>query len=649
MRVHMASDSDDPSNPRRAVALFVGSTWIVSVLLAWVLLQTTLLQHPANHLDHAECLRGFRLLLVIFSVSAGLIGLLAMRWLPGVVQRETDRVYSEFVERTSEGILLIQSDSLAILQANNAVCELLGRTNGELGERTLPEVLPMSPAAVISLRGLMGRARVHLGEVPHSVAGRARHLELLASQMMWRGSDVICVMMRDVTARRTEEERTRHMAFHDQLTGLPNRACFQARLTATLAQTRHRGEVLAVAFVDIDQFKAVNDTVGHDAADRLLIEVANRLREGVRGGDVVARQSGDEFLVLLPRLAGRDDAAAFAERLLGVFRAPFLLEGREFSLTCSVGMALFPDDGDDAADLVKHADVAMFQAKEAGRDGWQLYDATLRERSAQLVETRAALTHALERNELVLHYQPQVDLQTGEIIGVEALIRWMRDGRMVPPMEFIPVAEQTGLIAPIGAWVIDEACRQAAQWQSEGLPPIRMAVNLSARQFFNGGVVEAIDRALALHGLDPQWLEVEITESLAMKNAEVACRVLEQLRERGVTVALDDFGTGYSSLAYLRQFPIDRLKLDRAFLAGAATDPEQRALVGAIITLAHAIRLEVVAEGLETGAQLSMLVGQGCDIGQGFGLSRPVEANVVASMIAERAHLTGRLRVSRVA
>jgi diguanylate cyclase (GGDEF)-like protein/PAS domain S-box-containing protein len=645
----MPSRDEDPNNPKRLVAVFVAGTWTASVPLAWVLLQTTVLHHPANHLDHPECVRGFRVLLVTFAVLAGLVGLLVMRWLPGLVQRETDRVYSEFVERTSEGILLVQADTLAIVQANPAVCALLSRTSEELGLRTLPEVLPMSPAAVISLRGLMGRSRVHLGEVPHTVAGRARHLELLASPMSWRGTDVLCVVARDVTARRTEEERTRHMAWHDQLTGLPNRACFQARLATTLAQTRNRGEVLAVAFVDIDQFKAVNDTVGHDAADRLLIDVATRLREAVRAGDVVARQSGDEFLVLLPRLAGREDAGTFAERLLGVFREPFMLEGREFSLTCSVGMAVFPDDGDDASDLVKHADVAMFQAKEAGRDGWQLYDATLRARSAQLVETRTALTHALERDELILHYQPQVSFHTGEIIGVEALIRWNRDGRMVPPMEFIPIAEQTGLIAPIGVWVIDEACRQAAQWQAEGLPPVRMAVNLSARQFFNGGVVDAVDAALARHGLDPRWLEVEITESLAMKNAEVARRVLEQLRERGVSVALDDFGTGYSSLAYLRQFPIDRLKLDRAFLAGAATDPEQRALVGAIITLAHAIRMEVVAEGLETADQLGVLLSQGCDIGQGFGLSRPLDAQQVGHLLADNAHLLNRLRVARVA
>ncbi|GDX78483.1 hypothetical protein LBMAG42_02940 [Deltaproteobacteria bacterium] len=591
----------------------------------------------------------FRRLLLGFAMASGALGIIAMRWLPRVFHRESDRLYSEFVERSGEGILLLQPDTLAISQANTAVGALLGRTPEELIAMTLPEVLPMSPAAVIALRGLIGDARAQLGEVPYGEGEARRHLDVIASQMVWRDQDAICVMIRDVTARHAEAERNRHLAWHDPLTGLPNRSAFQDRLRGALTEAAARGEVLGVAFVDVDQFKNVNDIVGHDVADRLLVDVATRLREGVRGGDVVARQGGDEFLLLLPNLGRRADAAGLAERVLAVFRSPFVVEGREIQLTASIGIAVYPDDGRDASELVKHADMAMFQAKEAGRDGWQLYDGAMRERTARLVETRTRLTHALERGEFLLHYQPQVDLRTGEIVGVEALIRWMCDGRMVPPMEFIPVAEQTGLIGPIGAWVIHEACRQAQAWQDAGLPPVRMAVNLSARQFLNGGVVEAVDRALSETGLDPRWLEVEITESLAMRNAEVACKVLESLQERGVTVALDDFGTGYSSLAYLRQFPIDRLKIDRAFLAGATNDPEQRALVGAIIMLAHAINMEVVAEGIESAEQFNMLLRDGCDIGQGFGLSRPVAAEEVGLLLANRELLVERLLVSRVA
>ncbi len=611
--------------------------------------EALLVRGEASRQLHAQALRIFRVLLVSFSVISGALGLLAMRLLPGVLLRESDRVYSEFVEKSGEGILLVQPDTLAIRQANSAVCALLGREAAELVALSLPEAVPLSPAAVIALRGLFGRATLSLGEVPYADADRARHLEIAASQMTWRDETVVCVVLRDVTARHSEAETNRHLAWHDPLTGLPNRASFQQRLRVAISNADQRQELLGVAFVDLDHFKDINDEVGHDVADRLLVDVARRLREGIRGGDSVARQGGDEFLLLLPNLASREDALGVAERASEVLRAPFHIDGREFTLTASVGLAVYPDDGVDALQLVKHADMAMFQAKEAGRNGWQLYDAELRARAKRAVETRARLVLALERSEFVLHYQPQVDLRTGELIGAEALIRWFCDGKMVPPNEFIPVAEQTGLIAPIGTWVIQEACRQARAWQDQGLPPIRVAVNLSARQFFNGGVVEVVEAALLESGLDPCWLEVEITESLAMKNTEVACRVLEELHRRGVTVALDDFGTGYSSLAYLRQFPIDRLKLDRSFLAGATTDVEQRALVRAIIALAHAIRMEVVAEGIETRDQLEMLDADGCDIGQGFGLSRPVPATEFAAILAAGGALTERLRVKRVA
>ncbi len=598
---------------------------------------------------HAGALRTFRVLLVAFAVISGGLGLLAMRLLPGVLLRESDRVFSEFVEKSGEGILLVQPDTLAIRQANGAVCALLGRESRELASLSLPEAVPLSPAAVIALRGMIGRATLSLGEVPYADTERTRHLEIAASQMTWGDETVVCVVLRDVTARHREAETNRHLAGHDPLTGLPNRVSFQERLRVAIGNAERRQELLGVAFVDVDQFKLINDEVGHDVADRLLVDVARRLREGIRGGDSAARQGGDEFLLLLPNLGRREDALGVAERVLEVFRAPFHVDGREFTLTASIGLAVYPEDGVDALELIKHADMAMFQAKEAGRDGWQLYDADLRARAKAVVETRSRLAHALEHNEFVLYYQPQVDLRTGELIGAEALIRWFCDGKLVPPNDFIPVAEQTGLIAPIGTWVIQEACRQARRWQDQGLPPIRIAVNLSARQFFYGGVVEVVEAALLDSGLDPRWLEVEITESLAMKNTAVACRVLEDLRRRGVTVALDDFGTGYSSLAYLRQFPIDRLKLDRSFLAGATTDVEQRALVRAIIALAHAIRMEVVAEGIETREQLDMLDVDGCDIGQGFGLSRPVPAAEFGAILADETALTERLRVKRVA
>ncbi|MBM4367680.1 MAG: EAL domain-containing protein [Deltaproteobacteria bacterium] len=613
--------------------------------------QPMMLEARAPRTMNAAATQLFHMLIVGYAVVSAALGLLALRLVPVMVDRESDRLYSEFVENSGEGLLLVELDTLKVRQANAAVLKLLARSGSELQSLTLPEVLPLSPAAAISLRGLLGRDRAQVGELPYRQGGEGKvvYLDVLASRMTWRDEDVLCVFVRDVSARHAEEARTRHLAWHDGLTGLPNRALFQDRLREALQTADSRGEVLGVAFVDIDQFKEINDTFGHDLADRLLVDAALRLREGLRGGDVVARQGGDEFLVLLPNLGARAEAGALAERLLALMRRPFNLDGRELHLTASVGVAIYPEDGHDAGELVKHADMAMYQAKEAGRDGYQLYNAQIAANTARLVDTRARLAHALDRNEFLLHYQPQVDLASGQIVGVEALIRWQRDGVMVPPMEFIPVAEQTGLIAPIGAWVLREACRQGRAWQQEGLPPLRMAVNLSARQFLNGGVQQAVDLALAQSGLEPGLLEVEITESLAMKNPEVARTVLAELRARGVTVALDDFGTGYSSLAYLRQFPIDRLKIDRAFLAGAARDGEQRALVAAIIQLAHAIRLEVVAEGVENGDQLSMLVHERCDIGQGFGLCKPVTAEQVATLVRSGLDLSTRLRPRSVA
>ena len=631
-------------SPRAVVARFVGVTWVLALVAAWVFLRFALPPPPPFGSTPS-----FQISFLLFASLSGALALWVVLAAPRIFQGTSDQLYSDFVERSGEGILLVKPDTLSIAQANAAVCVLLGRASETLLSRRLSDVIPLSPLTVVTLRGLRGSGRAQLGEVPYHEDGLLRHLDVTATCMIWRGREAICVIIRDVTMNHVEAETNRHLAWHDVLTGLPNRGLFQERLGAALRVAELREQVVGVAFVDIDQFKNVNEVVGHDVADRLLIDVADRLREGVRGGDLVARQGGDEFLLLMPNVGRREDAGGVAERVLALFRRPFLVEGREIQLTVSAGIALFPEDGRDASELVKHADMAMFQAKEAGRDGWQLYDPAMRERTARLVETRTRLVHALERGEFLLHYQPLVDLRSGQIVGGEALLRWMCDGRMLPPAEFIPVAEQTGLIGPIGTWVIREACRQAKEWQDAGLAPVRMAVNLSVRQFLNGGVLEAVDAALLASGLDPKWLEVEITESLAMRNPEAARSVLEALRRRGVTVALDDFGTGYSSLAHLMDFPIDRLKIDRAFLAGATTDRQRRALVCAIIELAHAIQMEVVAEGIESAEQFAMVSMDGCDMGQGFGLCRPVVADDVAALLANGERLLERLVGSRVA
>lgn len=645
----MTSPKPSSLSPRAVVARFVVVTWAMGLIAAWVFLWFALPGDPGGVHSGGQNTPRFLPIFLLFASLSGALALWVVSAAPRVFQGTRDRLYSEFVQRSGEGILLVEPDTLNISQANHAVGELLGLRSETLLSRRLSDVLTLSPLTMLHLRGLRGSGRAQLGEVPYHEGGLLRHLDVTATCMIWNGKDAICVIIRDVTANHFEAETNRHLAWHDLLTGLPNRALFQERLRAALPVAESRGQVVGVAFLDIDEFKNVNEAVGHDVADRLLVDIAGRLCEGVRGGDLVARQGGDEFLLLMPNVGRQDDAARVAERILAIFRRPFLVEGREIQLTVSAGVALFPEHGRTAPELVKHADIAMFQAKEAGRDGFQFYDPTMRERSVRLVETRARLVHALERGEFLLHYQPLVDLRSGQIVGVEALLRWMCDGRMLPPADFIPVAEQTGLIGPIGAWVIHEACRQAKEWQDAGLAPVRMAVNLSARQFLNGGVLDAVDAALRDSGLDPKWLEVEITESLAMRNPEVARSVLQALRERGVTVALDDFGTGYSSLAHLMDFPIDRLKIDRAFLSGATNDVQRRALVCAIIDLAHAIHMEVVAEGIESADQFTMVSVDGCDMGQGFGLSRPVVAEDVAALLANGELLVGRLVGRRVA
>ncbi|MFZ5475474.1 MAG: putative bifunctional diguanylate cyclase/phosphodiesterase [Myxococcota bacterium] len=440
------------------------------------------------------------------------------------------------------------------------------------------------------------------------------------------------------------EDQVRRRAFRDPLTGLPNRALFSERLAGMLAAERDGRPGVAVAFLDLDGFKDVNDTYGHDVADRLLVSVASRLEGGVRGNDFVARHGGDEFLVLAPGVHTPDGVRALAERLIGALAAPFVLDERELHLSASVGIAVSPEDGADAATLVKHADLAMYEAKEAGRGGWIRFDPSLDARAGRTLHLRGRLAGALAAGELRLEYQPQVDATTGRIVAVEALVRWHTPERVILPGEFVPVAEQTGLIAPIGAWILRRACADAMAWSAAGLPPIRVAVNVSTRQFRDEAIVGQVREALAATGLPASRLELEITESLAMREPELARRALELLKGEGLTVALDDFGAGYSSLANLRLYPFDRVKLDRAFLADG---PTAAPLVSAVVRLAHALGFEVVAEGVETAEQLALLREEGADALQGYLISRPVPADGIAELLKAGAPTEGRREYAR--
>ena len=444
---------------------------------------------------------------------------------------------------------------------------------------------------------------------------------------------------RDITERMRTQERLHFLAHHDALTELPNRVLFTDRLAHALAQARRRAGTLAVLFLDLDRFKVINDTLGHDVGDRLLQEIARRLRGCLREGDTIARLGGDECGILLEDLAGPADVSLVADKILAALHGPVRLDEHELHVTASLGIALYPGDGEDARTLLKHADVAMYRAKAAGGNCYQFYTADMTARASERLRLENALRHALDRDQLVLHYQPQVDLVSGRVIGVEALLRWRHpDFGLVPPLEFIPLLEEIGLIHDVGEWVIREACRQAMAWQSEGIHGIGMAVNLSAHQLLHRDVLKRVEQALAdsgyRHGLE--CLELEITESLLMENVDQTIDKLYQLNRMGIRLSVDDFGTGYSSLAYLKRFPIQVIKIDRSFVRDIASDPDDAAIVDSIIAMAHALKMEVIAEGVETPEQLAYLKARGCDAMQGYLFSRPLPADEVRAKLQER-------------
>jgi len=449
---------------------------------------------------------------------------------------------------------------------------------------------------------------------------------------------------RDVTERKQSEETIRHLAYHDALTDLPNRALFTDRLMVALAQSRRVAQRLAVMFLDIDRFKLINDTLGHAAGDELLRAIARELGALVREGDTVARVGGDEFILLLTVVEGPGDLTAVANRVLETVRQPRTIAGQEIQVTTSLGVAVFPGDGRDVETLLRNADTAMYRAKQQGRDQYQTYTPAMRAEILQRVSLEADLRRAIEREEFVLHYQPQIDRETLDITGAEALIRWQHPKRgLIYPSDFIPVAEDTGLIIPIGEWVLRAACEAKKRWRDGG-NPVTVTVNLSALQFQQPNLVEGIRRVVADTGIDPNFLELEITERMTIQDPDFASHMLEDLRAMGVRVSIDDFGTGYSSLGYLKRFKIDRLKIDRSFVRDLSTDPNDAAIATAMIVMAHSLGLTVVAEGVETPEQISFLMAHGCDSYQGYLTGRPVPERDFALLLDDRPGFRDRVR-----
>jgi diguanylate cyclase (GGDEF)-like protein len=455
----------------------------------------------------------------------------------------------------------------------------------------------------------------------------------LVKDQVLRLEEVITTRTRGLEAA---NQQLRHLATHDALTGLPNRVLLDDRLQQAIAHAERDGRAFAVLVCDLDRFKLINDSLGHRAGDELLQEVARRLTTVVRTTDTVARFGGDEFVLIGTSVADTEDAGGLAARVMDVLQAPVRIAAIDIHTSPSIGIAMYPDDGETIQALLAHADAAMYTAKQNGRGTFRRYESGMHAGTEDRVQLESDLHNALASNQFELYYQPKVDTRTGEVRSAEALIRWVHPARgVISPADFIPLAEECGLIGAIGAWVIREACRQARAWQIDGVPTLRVSVNLSASQFRDVGLVDSIRRSLDDAGLEARYLEVELTESAVMSDPEQSIAILEQLSAMGVLVSVDDFGTGYSSMSYLRRFPIDKLKIDRVFINEIVSRPEDASIVRAIVSLAHSLRLKVVAEGVETPAQLEFLKTAGCDEYQGYHFSRPLPALEFERVIRE--------------
>ena len=483
--------------------------------------------------------------------------------------------------------------------------------------------------------------------------GSIRYVHLLAFTR--RNADgracFVAGTIQDITDRKKAEEKIRYLAYYDALTTLPNRQFFLEQLQRTLAVARRHNRLLGVLSLDLDQFKRINDTLGHRLGDELLVAVSQRLSECVRSADAVARVDastdrlarlgGDEFSLLLTELAHFHDAARVAQRILDQLKSPFRLGEQEVFVTASIGIALFPNDGETPEILVKNADTAMHYAKEQGRNNYQFYGGAMNATALEKLSLEAQLRKALERGEFILHYQPKVEAADGRVSGVEALVRWQHpELGLVGPNQFIGVAEEIGLIIPLGEWVLATACRQLRAWQQQGCAPVSVAVNIAGSHFRQPSLLTAVADALRDSNLDPGLLEIEVTESMLMDNVEGTIAVLRDLKAMGVRLAIDDFGTGYSSLAYLKRFPLDTLKIDRSFIKDTPGDAGDAALTTAIIGMAHSLKLSVVAEGVELQTQFDFLRERGCDVIQGYLVSRPIPPENMPEFIRGRQSMT---------
>ncbi|HEX3031419.1 MAG TPA: EAL domain-containing protein, partial [Bacillota bacterium] len=543
------------------------------------------------------------------------------------------QMQSAAMNSTADGMALIGIDEIPVY-VNAALARLFGCQEQELLTRTWRELFARKELKRFDqeiLPEFSENGHWHGEVVGQKTDGSQFFLELSMDSIQNVG---MVWVLRDITEQKEMVHQLIHQAHHDALTALPNRLLFHERLELELKRAKRKKQVLAVLFLDLDRFKLVNDMMGHAIGDELLKEVTQRLVGCVRESDTIARMGGDEFTLLLPEISSVQDAEIVANKILATMQKPWKYANQEFQVTTSIGIATYPADGTEIETLLKHADIAMYRAKEVGRNNYVIYDQSMDSEVLERLAIENNLRHAVEREELVLHYQPQVNTRTREIIGVEALLRWKPRGKeLIMPGQFIPIAEETGLIVPIGEWVLRTACRQNKAWQDAGFPPFIVTVNLSARQFRQKNLVETVIGILKDTGLDARWLELEITESVAMQDVESTIGTLRQLDELGVKLAIDDFGTGYSSLNYIKHFPIHTLKIDRSFVGDIPGNSSNAAVVSTIIVLAQNLNLKVIGEGVETREQCEFLQERNCVNMQGYLFARPVPVTELEQML----------------
>jgi len=557
------------------------------------------------------------------------------------------------MDATPDAIFLIDTASMAIVDVSDGACRMLGFSRDAL-MRIDPVALGLATrellerhlaaAAQAGLDG-SGKGRAQFDALPGDIVEtellRAGGQGAVPVEISWKLQDLgksrmLIAVVRDISERLHAQERMRHMASYDALTGLSNRTLFFQNLRDAIELARDKNWRVAVLCITIDRFKIINDSLGTSLGDELLRQFSGRLVRVARVRDSVGRLGGDEFALTLTMQRDQQEAVNVANEVREMLRAPFDLHGQQAALTASIGIAMYPDDATEPGTLVKYADTAMVRAKEAGRDGYRFFTAGMNVQVLARLDLELALRSALEGREFVLYYQPKLELNTGRVSGVEALLRWNRPGYgLVYPAEFVPIMEETGLVVRVGEWIVDEACRQIAAWNANGVRDLRVAVNVSSRQFVEGDLEGVIRAALDRHKVEPGLLELELTESALMSNAEHTIAVLGRLKELGIRIAIDDFGTGYSSLAYLKRFPIDKLKIDIAFVRDIVTNPDDAAIALAIISMAHSLHMQVIAEGVETRAQMAYLRRHRCDEIQGFHFSRALPAEEVVRLVDE--------------